>query len=169
MRDAVVGTVILFSVVRSSSDDFSFLWSVCFPFFLGFLSFQLCSVVLTSVVLDVCRFPASRIFFVERGAPHRRWFAQDFRSQSGSSGISSGPLNLATAVLMLLNFITIHTVQLNHLPCVYWTGVVFHANVIEQLVLLRALLHIFDGSNRTWVRRLSSGSTSLQSDFPPLA
>ena len=44
----------------------------------------------------------------------------------------------------------------------YWTGFGFQANIVEEYVLLSALLHIFVGLKRTWDQKLSSGLMSGQ-------
>ena len=43
----------------------------------------------------------------------------------------------------------------------YWTGFGFQANIVEEYVLLSALLHIFVGLKRTWDQKWSSGLMSL--------
>ena len=47
----------------------------------------------------------------------------------------------------------------------YWTGFGFQANIVEEYVLLGALLHIFVGLKRTWDQKLSSGLMSGQLDL----
>ena len=44
----------------------------------------------------------------------------------------------------------------------YCTGLEFQANIVEECVLLSALLHIFAGLKRTWDQKLSSGLMSGQ-------
>ena len=44
----------------------------------------------------------------------------------------------------------------------YWTGLGFQANIVEEFVLLSALLHIFAGLKRTRDQKLSSGLRSGQ-------
>ena len=44
----------------------------------------------------------------------------------------------------------------------YCTGLGFQANIVEELVLLNALQHIFAGSKRTRDQKLSSGLKSGQ-------
>ena len=43
---------------------------------------------------------------------------------------------------------------------VYSTGLGFQANIVEECVLLSALLHIFAGLKKTWDQKLSSGLMS---------
>ena len=43
-----------------------------------------------------------------------------------------------------------------------WTGFGLQANIVEEYVLLSALLHTFVGLNGTWDQKLSSGLTSGQ-------
>ena len=44
----------------------------------------------------------------------------------------------------------------------HWTGFRFQANIVEEYVLLSALLLILVGLKRTWDRKLSSGLMSSQ-------
>ena len=40
---------------------------------------------------------------------------------------------------------------------VHWTGLGLQENIVEEEVLLSALLHIFVGLERTWDKKLSTG------------
>merc|ERR1719197_162549 len=44
----------------------------------------------------------------------------------------------------------------------YWTGFGLPANIVEEYVLLAALLHVFVGLKRTWDMKLSMGLKSGQ-------
>ena len=45
----------------------------------------------------------------------------------------------------------------HHYVRLYWTGVGFQANIVEEEVLLSALSHIFAGLRRTWDHKPSTG------------
>merc|ERR1712032_1312177 len=47
----------------------------------------------------------------------------------------------------------------------YWTGFGLPANIVEEYVLLAALLHVFVGLKRTWDMKLTMGFCSRQLDL----
>eukprot|EP00450_Noctiluca_scintillans_P029453 CAMPEP_0194549464 /NCGR_PEP_ID=MMETSP0253-20130528/95220_1 /TAXON_ID=2966 /ORGANISM="Noctiluca scintillans" /LENGTH=399 /DNA_ID=CAMNT_0039396893 /DNA_START=22 /DNA_END=1219 /DNA_ORIENTATION=- len=83
---------------------------------------------------------------------------------------------LTRSAVFLIFFIVVHAVGNLHVfkgpddfngygyfyVRLYWTGFGFQANIVEEYVLLSALLHIFVGLKRTWDQKLSSGLMSGQ-------
>ena len=62
-----------------------------------------------------------------------------------------------------LRDLTISTGTVSHFHVrLYWTGFSFQANIVEEYVLLSALLYISVGLKRTWDQKLSSALMSGQ-------
>merc|ERR1712136_340768 len=90
--------------------------------------------------------------------------------------ISNDRTGLTRSAVFLIFFIVVHAVGNLHVfkgpddfngygyfyVRLYWTGFGFQANIVEEYVLLSALLHIFVGLKRTWDQKLSSGLMSGQ-------
>merc|ERR1719359_2626216 len=85
--------------------------------------------------------------------------------------ISNDRLGLTRSAILLILFIVIHGVgNLNVFSGpddfngygyfyvrLYWTGFGLPANIVEEYILLSALLHVFVGMKRTWDMKLKMG------------
>jgi len=90
--------------------------------------------------------------------------------------ISNDRVGLTRSAIFLIFFIVIHAVGNLHVFMgpddfngygyfyvrLYWTGFGLPANIVEEYVLLAALLHIFVGLKRTWDLKLNLGIKSGQ-------
>merc|ERR1712232_955711 len=88
--------------------------------------------------------------------------------------ISKDRLGLTRSAILLILFIVIHAVGNLHVfkgpddfngygyfyVRLYWTGFGLPANIIEEYILLSAMLHAFVGLKRTWDMKLSMGLKS---------
>merc|ERR1719203_515479 len=90
--------------------------------------------------------------------------------------ISNDRLGLTRSAILLILFIVIHGVGNLHVfkgpddfngygyfyVRLYWTGFGLPANIVEEYILLSALLHVFVGLKRTWDMKLTMGIKSGQ-------
>merc|ERR1719203_947495 len=88
--------------------------------------------------------------------------------------ISNDRLGLTRSAILLILFIVIHAVGNLHVfkgpddfngygyfyVRLYWTGFGLPANIVEEYILLSALLHVFVGLKRTWDMKLTMGIKS---------
>merc|ERR1712157_62745 len=85
--------------------------------------------------------------------------------------ISNDRTGLTRSAILLVLFIVIHAVGNLHVFMgpddfngygyfyvrLYWTGLGLPANIIEEYILLSAVLHAFVGLKRTWDMKLAMG------------
>merc|ERR1711865_607161 len=90
--------------------------------------------------------------------------------------ISNDRLGLTRSAILLILFIVIHAVGNLHVFLgpddfngygyfyvrLYWTGFGLPANIVEEYILLSALLHVFVALKRTWDLKLKMGIASGQ-------
>merc|ERR1719387_2980866 len=88
--------------------------------------------------------------------------------------ISNDRVGLTRSAILLVLFIVIHAVGNLHVfkgpddfngygyfyVRLYWTGFGLPANIVEEYILLSALLHVFVGVKRTWDMKLTMGVKS---------
>eukprot|EP00747_Dinoflagellata_sp_TGD_P160531 gnl/TRDRNA2_/TRDRNA2_177992_c0_seq13.p2 gnl/TRDRNA2_/TRDRNA2_177992_c0~~gnl/TRDRNA2_/TRDRNA2_177992_c0_seq13.p2 ORF type:complete len:415 (+),score=105.09 gnl/TRDRNA2_/TRDRNA2_177992_c0_seq13:83-1327(+) len=88
--------------------------------------------------------------------------------------ISNDRVGLTRSAILLILFIVIHAVGNLHVFMgpddfngygyfyvrLYWTGFGLPANIVEEYILLSALLHVFVGLKRTWDMKLAMGVAS---------
>merc|ERR1711879_496284 len=90
--------------------------------------------------------------------------------------LSNDRVGLTRSAMFLFVFMVIHAVGNLHVFLgpddfngygyfyvrLYWTGFGLPANIVEEYVLLSALLHVFVGLKRTWDMKLTMGVLSGQ-------
>merc|ERR1711933_317084 len=90
--------------------------------------------------------------------------------------ISSDRTGLTRSAILLILFIVIHAVGNLHVFAgpddfngygyfyvrLYWTGFGLPANIVEEYILLSAMLHVLVGLKRTWDMKLKMGIMSGQ-------
>merc|ERR1712013_135716 len=97
--------------------------------------------------------------------------------------ISNDRKGLTRSAIFLILFIVIHAVGNLHVfkgpddfngygyfyVRLYWTGFGLPANIVEEYVLLSALLHVAVGLKRTWDQKLSAGFAGVKNGTLNLA
>jgi predicted heme/steroid binding protein len=95
--------------------------------------------------------------------------------------ISNDRLGLTRSAILLILFIVIHAVGNLHVFMgpndfngygyfyvrLYWTGFGLPANIVEEYILLSALLHVFAGLKRTWDNKMNLPLSALIKPMNP--
>ena len=112
-----------------------------------------CYLLILDIICEICAIILSaKNFKMKERCLHEVPFPCSFPLWCMSSGICTCSRDQTTSTGTVISTFV----------CTYCTGLGFQANIVEEYMLLSALLHIFAGLKRTQDQKLSSGLMSGQ-------